>query len=184
MNDYLEAAKIQGFIWDQRVYHFKKLKKVIEMGFDEADYLVLALRYKELYSKNDNSNDKDNPFDIDSYLITIDTDRIDAAYMNAYFNEYLKDLRQTDVDYEQLQETVDKLHKSFATLTQGEQKYANIFIHDVQRGIAEIDDSKSFRDNITEYQFRAKNEQIRQLYNALGVELKSWKISRIPVFQK
>ena len=38
-------------------------------------------------------------------------------------------------------------------------------------GDVEIDDSKSFRDYITEYLFRAKNEQIGQLANALGVDI-------------
>ena len=67
-------------------------------------------------------------------------------------------LRQDDIDQDQLQELLDELHKSFAILTQEEQKYANIFIHDVQSGNAEIEDGKPFMDYITEYQFRSKNE--------------------------
>ena len=63
------------------------------------------------------------------------------------------------------------MHKSFATLTQEEQKYANIFIHDVQSGNAEIEDGKPFRDYITEYQYCAKSEQVRQLGDALGVDI-------------
>jgi type I restriction enzyme, R subunit len=80
--------------------------------------------------------------------------------MNSRFDKYLKVLRQDDIDKDQLQATLDELHKSFATLTQEEQKYANIFIHDVQSGNIEIEDGNSFRDYITEYQFRAKNEQV------------------------
>ena len=83
----------------------------------------------------------------------------------------LKVLRQDDIDQDLLQVTLDELHKSFATLTQEEQKYANIFIHDVQSGNIKIEDGKSFRDYITEYQFRAKNEQVRQLANALGIDI-------------
>jgi len=63
------------------------------------------------------------------------------------------------------------LHKSFATLTQEEQKYANIFIHDVHSGNVEIEDGKPFRDYITEYQYRAKDEQVRQLVSALGIDI-------------
>lgn len=91
--------------------------------------------------------------------------------MNSRFEKYLKVLRQDGIDQDQLQATLDELHKSFATLTQEEQKYANIFIHDVQSGNVEIEDGKPFRDYITEYQFRAKNEQIRQLANALGIDI-------------
>ena len=80
-------------------------------------------------------------------------------------------MRQSHIDKDQLQVNLDELHKSFATLTQEEQKYANIFIHDVHSGDVDIDDSKSFRDYITEYLFRAKNEQMGQLANALGVDI-------------
>lgn len=171
LNDYLEAAKIQGFTWKQRIYIFKNPKKVMEMVFDENTYLILALRYKELFTEASDGGSGDIPFDIDGHLVAIDTGRIDTNYMNSRFEKFLKVLRQDDIDQDLLQATLDELHKSFATLTQEEQKYANIFIHDVQSGNVEIEDGKSFRDYITEYQFRAKNEQVRQLANALGIDI-------------
>ncbi|NCD10175.1 MAG: HsdR family type I site-specific deoxyribonuclease [Negativicutes bacterium] len=171
LNDYLEAAKIQGFTWKNQIYAFKNPKKVMEMIFDENTYLILALRYKELFTAAGDGGSGDIPFDIDGHLVAIDTGRIDTNYMNSRFEKYLKVLRQDDVDQDLLQATLDELHKSFATLTQEEQKYANIFIHDVQSGNAEIEDGKPFRDYITEYQYRAKNEQVRQLANALGVDI-------------
>lgn len=169
-NNYLEAAKIQGFTWKQPVYAFKNPQKVLEMAFDENIYLILALRYKELFTGGGISVG-DIPFDIDGHLVAIDTGRIDTNYMNSRFEKYLKVLCQDDIDQDLLQVTLDELHKSFASLTQEEQKYANIFIHDVQSGNAEIEDGKPFRDYITEYQSRAKNEQLRQLHNALGVDI-------------
>ena len=171
LNDYLEAAKIQGFSWKQQSYSFKNPKKVVVMTFDENTYLILALRYKELFTQPGEGGIGDIPFDIDGHLVAIDTGRIDTNYMNSRFEKYLKVLRQDNIDQDLLQATLDELHKSFATLTQEEQKYANIFIHDVQSGNAEIEDGKPFREYITEYQFRAKNEQIRQLANALGVDI-------------
>ena len=171
LNNYLEAAKIQGFTWNQQIYPFKNPKKVVEMIFDENTYLILALRYKELFTQPGEGGIGDIPFDIDGHLVAIDTGRIDTNYMNSRFEKYLKVLRQDNIDHDLLQATLDELHKSFATLSQEEQKYANIFIHDVQSGNAEIEDGKPFRDYITEYQYRAKNEQVRQLANALGVDL-------------
>ena len=171
LNRHLESAKIQGFTWKKQIYTFKSPKKIVEMTFDENAYLILALRYKELFTEGDGGGSGDIPFDIDGHLVAIDTGRIDTNYMNSRFEKYLKVLRQDDIDQDQLQATLDELHKSFATLTQEEQKYANIFIHDVQSGNAEIEDGKPFRDYITEYQFRAKNEQIRQLSDALGVDI-------------
>lgn len=164
LNEYLEAAKIQGFTWHQKMY------EGVEVAFDEKTYLVLALRYKELSKKREDPSE-DLPFDIESHLIAIDTGRIDTNFMNSRFEKYLKVLRQEDVDREQLQLDLDELHKAFATLTQEEQKYANIFIHDVQSGDVEIEDGKSFRDYITEYQFRAKDHQVHQVADALGVDV-------------
>lgn len=171
LNDYLEAAKIQGFTWKEQKYPFENPKKVVKMAFDENTYLILALRYKELFTEGEDGGSGDIPFDIDGYLVAIDTGRIDTNYMNSRFEKYLKVLCQDDIDQEQLQVTLDELHKSFATLTQEEQKYANIFIHDVQSGNAEIEDGKPFRDYITEYQFRAKNDQVHKLANALGINI-------------
>jgi type I restriction enzyme, R subunit len=170
LNDYLEAAKIQGFTWKQHVYPFKNPKKVVEMVFDENTYLILALRYKELFGKGGGGSGGDIPFDIDGYLVAIDTGRIDTNYMNSRFDKYLKVLRQDDIDLNQLQETLDELHKSFATLTQEEQKYANIFIHDVQSGNVIIDSGKTFREYITEYQFKAKNSEINNVVKVLGLD--------------
>lgn len=62
LNNFLEAAKIQGFTWQQPIYTFKKPSKIIEMLFDENNYLILALRYKELFTEPGESGG----FDIDA----------------------------------------------------------------------------------------------------------------------
>lgn len=172
LNQHLEAAKIQGFLWEQKKYEFKEPKRIIEVDLDENTYRVLALRYKEVFTKGSADEGVESvPFEIDGYLIAIDTDKIDTDYMNSRFEKYLKILLQDNIDENQLQATLNELHKSFATLNQEEQKYANIFIHDVQSGNANLEDGKSFRDYITEYQYRAKDEQVRQLSDALGVDI-------------
>ncbi len=171
LNKYLEAAKIQGFTWADPKYSFDNPEKTIEMAFDENIYLVLALRYKELFSGDSGEGFSAIPFDIDGHLVAIDTGRIDTDYMNSRFEKYLKELHKDDINQDQLQATLDELHKSFATLTQEEQKYANIFLHDVESGNANLNSDKTFRAYITEYQFRAKNEQVRKLANALGLDI-------------
>ena len=173
LNAYLEAAKIQGFKWNQLKYEFGKgrQKSVIEMKFDENTYLILALRYKELFSGSGGGGGSWSiPFEIDGYLTEIDTGIIDADYMNSRFEKFLKVLKQEGVDHDQFQQTLDELHKSFATLTQEEQKYANIFLHDVQSGNASMESGKTFREYITEYQFRAKNAEIYQISQILGLD--------------
>lgn len=169
LNDFLEAAKIQGFKWSQLSYEFDN-GTTVEMSFDENTYLILALRYRELFSGDGNGGGTSEvPFEIEGHLTEIDTDKIDADYMNSRFEKYLKELKG-DVDDEQLQNTLDELHKSFATLTQEEQKYANIFIHDVQSGVMSIERGKTFREYITEYLFNAKNDQIFRISQILGLD--------------
>ncbi|MFJ5622944.1 type I restriction endonuclease subunit R [Peribacillus loiseleuriae] len=175
-NDYLEAAKIQGFTWNQSIYEFShgrgKPKTKVEMKLDENAYLVLALRYKELFGGNGGGGGDDVPFEIDGYLTEIDTGKIDSDYMNSRFEKFLKILTQDEVDVAEMRKTLDDLHKSFATLTQEEQKYANIFLHDVASGNARMESGKTFRDYVTEYQFKAKNDQIQSISRILGVDEK------------
>jgi len=177
-NTFLEAAKIQGFKWEQQRYEFSSdtdnQKKLIEMQFDETKYLTLALRYKELFKGGTDTPPPpphmDIPFEIDGYLTEIDTGRIDTDYMNSRFDKYLKMLTAEGITEEQIQQTLDDLHKSFATLSQEEQKYANIFLHAVQNGDAVFEENKCFRDYITDYQFRAKNDQICNITKLLGLD--------------
>lgn len=179
-NHHLDAAKLQGFNWEQDIYTFNYeetgLNETIKLDFGSNDFMALVQRYKELSNGNDDENGNggsdgdDVPFDLVGYITEIDTGRIDAAYMNSRFEKYLKNLHQADITEEQLQASLDELHKSFATLTQDEQKYAEIFLHDVQRGEVVVEDGKTLRDYITEYQYKAKNDQIHSFAVAFGLD--------------
>ena len=179
-NHHLDAAKLQGFNWEQDIYTFNDeetgLNETIKLDFGSNDFMALVQRYKELSNGNDDENGNggsdgdDVPFDLVGYITEIDTGRIDAAYMNSRFEKYLKNLHQADITEEQLQASLDELHKSFATLTQDEQKYAEIFLHDVQRGEVVVEDGKTLRDYITEYQYKAKNDQIHSFAVAFGLD--------------
>lgn len=176
LNQYLDAAKVQGFHWDKLEYDFadqddKNKKNVITMAFDEQLYLVLAQRYKELFIPvGEGDGGETIPYEIDSYLTEIRTDRIDSDYMNLRFKKYLKLLTSGDVGKDELEETLEELHKSFASLSQEEQKYANIFLHDVDAGEAKLEEGKTFREYITSYMAKAKNDQISMLVNYLGLD--------------
>ncbi len=170
-NEYLEAAKVQGFTWDKQTYNFENDEEII-VKMDEQTYLILVQRYKELSKLVDAGNSSDDlPFDIDGYLTEIDTGKIDVNYMNTRFEKYLKDLRQENIDPEELQKTLNELHKSFASLSQEEQRFANIFLHDIESGEIELEEGKTFREYITQYQLSAKNKQVVDLHNAIGVDI-------------
>lgn len=166
-NEYLEAAKVQGFTWKSLEYTFtdEETGEVTEITveLDETTYLILAKRYKELFVWVPGGDTEDIPYDIDGYLTTIDTDKIDRDYMNSRFVKYMKLLTADRVSQKELQKAENELHKTFATLSQEEQKFANIFLHDIQSGDVQVEEGKTFRDYITIYVTKAKDDQIHRL---------------------
>ena len=174
-NEYLEAAKVQGFVWNKLQYDFTDddtgEQQSIVMALDETTYLILVKRYKELFIRVPGGETEDTPYDIEGYLTTIDTDKIDTDYMNSRFVKFLKLLHQDGAPQEELRKAEDELHKTFATLSQEEQKYANIFLHDIQSGDVQPEEGMTFRDYITLYVTRAKDDQIHRLaVHALGLD--------------
>lgn len=170
LNSYLEAAKIQGFKWEVTSYTDDDTGENIEMAFDEKTYLVLVLRYKELSGGGGGGTGDDVPYDLVGYITEIDTGLIDADYMNSRFEKYLKLLNLEGASAEAVEQAETELHKTFATLSQEEQKYANIFLHDIQRGDVAITEGKTLRDYVTEYLSKAKDDQIHRVAVALGVD--------------
>ena len=140
------------------------------MSFDEKTYLILVLRYKELFGGEGGGGSDEVPYDLVGYITEIDTGLIDADYMNSRFEKYLKLLNQNGASQDVIEQAEAELHKTFATLSQEEQKYANIFLHDIQRGDVVVAEGKTLRDYITEYLSKAKNDQIHRLAIALGLD--------------
>ena len=173
LSEHLEAAKIQRFTWEQLSYNFTHddgATYEVRLNLDEQTYLVLALRYKELSSSGGSSASLDEvPFDISNHLTEIDTGKIDADYMNSRFDKFLKKLQHGD-EKASMESAINELHQSFAMLTQEEQKFANIFLNDVQRGDVTPKEGKTFRDHIAEYMADAKTSQINEVVSRLGFE--------------
>lgn len=174
-NSFLEAAKIQGFKWNISSYHDDTTGENVDVALDEKTYLILVLRYKELSDPFPDppippDDVDDAPYDLDGHITEIDTGLIDSDYMNSRFNKYIKLLNGNGASAEDIEKAETELHKTFAMLTQEEQKYANIFLHDIQRGDVEIISGKTLRDYINEYLLKAKNDQIHSLSVHLGVD--------------
>jgi len=172
-NQHLAAAKVQGLHWDNLTHSCGENDDVhdVTLAIDEQAFLGLALRYKELVGKGEGSGGGggDVPFDIVGYLTEIPTGKVNADYMNSRFDKFLKELNQHQ-DQASIELTLNELHKSFASLTQSEQKYAKLFLHELQRGDAQLIDGHSFRDYINDYKDIADNAQINAVVNALGLD--------------
>ena len=178
-NENLEAAKVQGFEWDKPIVIINEdtdEKTELHADFDERTFKVLALRYKELFTLNpdggENDPDDDVPYAVNSYLTTIDTADIDTDYMNSRFEKYLKIFYQEGAEAEAIHQAETELHKTFATLSQEEQKYANIFLHDIQSGAVVPQPGKTLREYIAEYIAQKQNDQIHKVAEVFGLDEK------------
>lgn len=172
LTDTLEAAKIQGFVWDELAYEFEHggVKTSVTLDFGEDVYLILALRYKELFASGPSSDETDVPYDIHGYLTEIDTGHIDTSYMNANFDKWLKRLAASGVDSDGLDAMLDELHASFASLSQEQQRYADLVIQSAQSFDLELMPGKTFMDYINDFQAKGKVGQIQALVDATGVD--------------
>ena len=97
---------------------------------------------------------------------------IDHEYMNSRFEKWKKVLEDPSADPKLLESTLAELHKSFAFLSQEEQKYANLFLHDVQTGDIKIAEELSLQDYIIRYAKDEKSEQVKKLVQYLGISEK------------
>ena len=173
-NVYLDAAKVQGFIWDKEVYIYDnpatEEHKEYHVYVTKREYDALLQRYKEL-SPGDGGDggEKNLPYDLKSYIIEIDSEKIDSDYMNSRFKKYLKELNKGSSP-EVVEKALSELHQSFASLSQEDQKYANIFLHDVQSGEVDVQEDKTLRDYINEYKYNAKNDQTHKFAETFGLD--------------
>lgn len=171
LNQTIEAAMIQGFTWQKDRYsEFLEdgTENFISVDFDEPTYLALLHRYKELSGGGGSAFGGDPPFEIDTHITEIRTDAIDADYMNSRFDKFYKLWKQGGYDQATFDNTLAALHKSFGMLSPEEQKYANMFIRDIQSGDIQVDPSKSFRDYISEYMRREEDSRIAKMVRRLG----------------
>lgn len=166
----LSAARVQGFRWDLRDYAVGdgEDKSGYTVGFDETEYLALLQRYRELAGGDSGGGggggDETPPFDIRPTLVEIDTGMVDSNYMNAKFGKFLRAL----ADGEDATQVLADLHRSFATLSQEEQKFAQQVLDDVQNGRLAPDPGRTLSDYITAYEKRAKDDRIHRFALAFG----------------
>lgn len=174
-NDYLDAAKVQGFKWDKEIYRYDNPEteehKEYHVYVTKREYDALLQRYKELsmIGPDTSHTDDDIPYDLKSYIVEIDSEKIDYDYMNSRFRKYLKELNKGSSP-EVVEKALSELHQSFASLSQEDQKYANIFLHDVQSGEIDVQEDKTLRDYINEYKYNAKNDQTHEFAETFGLD--------------
>lgn len=167
----LQAALIQGFSWSQDTYKFPEKKTTITVALDEPTYLALLARYKDLTAGNGGGGGgaPEVPFDIDTHITHVDTERIDAEFLNDKFTKYLR-AREDNLPSDELEALLEEMHASFARLSAEDQVYANIWLHDIAAGEVQLVEGKTVHDYINDYRSTHQDRQIEQLVRALGVD--------------
>lgn len=168
LNKFLYASRLQGFTWDNLAPTMPD-ETVIEVLIDEETYSILLQRYREL-STGSNGGDDEIPYDIDPQITELATGKINTDYMNANFTKYVRSFQANDPTEEQ-QRLLNSLHKSFATMSQEEQTYANLFLTDFMNGEIQLEEGKTLYDYIVEYQTRARDNRTQRFADALGLNV-------------
>lgn len=169
-NHYLEAARLQGFRWDKATYIVDERRYTLH--HDEHSYNTLAQRYKELFTSSDDESHhkEDLPYEVDPYLVEINTEQIDTDYMNRNFERYVKALHQEGVSKQELDRLLNELSTSFASLPQAEQRFAEVLLHEIQTNDIVLEPDKSCRDYITDYMRRSQEAAVNELVESLGID--------------
>ena len=172
MTHLLEAAKLQGFLWEEKEYEFQhgSTYTTVRMELDEQTYLVLLQRYRELFDDVGPSDPKDPwEYQIDTYITETGTGTIDAEYIDSKFHKFIKNLYTEGPENEMTKVALEELCKTFATLSQKDQRTALLILHDIQSGDLNLQQGKTIYDYISEYQIIELKKQVTNLSEATGV---------------
>ena len=171
LNDHLQAARLLGFAWEKLSYDVVQEDDSVitaTLDFDQETYDKLLARYKDLFKEEPGGGgggSDEVPFDLRSYINEIETDRIDQEYMNARFTKWLK-----TIGGEGEAAALEELHHSFATLSKEDQKFAELFLHDVQSGDIELDPNLALSDYIANYKQKDANDKVEKVIQNLGLD--------------
>ena len=170
LNDHLQAARLLGFVWEKSSYDVVQEDDSVitaTLDFDQETYDKLLARYKDLFKEGSDSGGggDDVPFDLRSHINEIETDKIDQDYMNARFEKWLK-----AIGGEKEAAALEELHHSFATLSREDQKFAELFLHDVQSGDIAPGPDLALSDYITAYKQKDANDKVEKIIRGLGLD--------------
>ena len=170
LNEHLQAARLLGFSWEKSSYDVVQEDDSVitaTLNFDQETYDKLLARYKDLFkeSSGNGGGSDDVPFDLRSHINEIETDKIDQNYMNARFEKWLKTIGGIEEAA-----ALEELHHSFATLSKEDQKFAELFLHDVQSGDIKLDPNLALSDYITTYKQKDANDKVLKIIKDLGLD--------------
>ena len=174
MTKCLEAAKMQGFLWEKSEYEFPHTNgwTTVKMELDEQTYKVLLARYRELFQKGAGGGGGDEDvYQLEAYITETGAGTIDAEYINSKFIKFVKNLYTTGPGSEHVKAAQKELHNAFASLDQRDQRTAQRILHDIESGDLRLSPGKTIYDYIIDYQKRECDQQVYTLAEATGINI-------------
>lgn len=174
MTKRLEAAKMQGFQWEQSEYEFQHTNGWVKlkMELDEQTYKILLARYRELFQKGPGGDgDDDDVYQLEAYITETGVGTIDAEYINSKFIKFVKNLYTSGPGSEHVKVAQAELHNAFASLNQRDQRTAQRILHDIESGDLRLSPGKTIYDYIIDYQKRECDQQVYTLAEATGLNI-------------
>lgn len=178
MTKRLEAAKMQGFLWEKLEYEFPHTNgwTTVKMEFDEQTYKVLLARYRELFQKGIGGDGSDDDvYQLEAYITETGAGTIDAEYINSKFIKFVKNLYTSGPGSEHVKAAQKELHNAFASLDQRDQRTAQRILHDIESGDLRLSPGKTIYDYILDYQKRECDQQVYTLAEATGLNINKLK---------
>ena len=174
MTKRLEAAKMQGFLWEKSEYEFSHTNgwTIVKMELDEQTYKVLLARYRELFQKGTGGGSTDDDvYQLETYITETGAGTIDAEYINSKFIKFVKNLYTSGPGSEHVKAAQKELHNAFASLDQRDQRTAQRILHDIESGDLRLSPGKTIYDYILDYQKRECDQQVYTLAEATGLNI-------------
>lgn len=174
MTKRLEAAKMQGFLWEKVEYEFQHTNGWVKlrMLLDEITYKILLARYRELFTRTGGGEGGDDDvYQLEAYITETGAGTIDAEYINSKFIRFVRNLYTTGPGSELVKAAQAELHNAFATLDQRDQRTAQRILHDIESGDLAVAPGKTIYDYIYDYQKRECDLQVFSLSEATGINI-------------
>lgn len=174
MTKRLEAAKMQGFLWEKSEHDFLHTNgwTTVKMELDEQTYKVLLARYRELFQKGTGGGGGDDDvYQLEAYITETGAGTIDAEYINSKFIKFVKNLYASGPGSEHVMAAQKELHNAFASLDQRDQRTAQRILHDIESGDLRLSPGKTIYDYILDYQKRECDQQVYTLAEVTGLNI-------------
>lgn len=173
MTKRLEAAKMQGFLWEKTEYEFPHTNGwvKVKMELDEQTYKILLARYRELFTKTGGGGGDDDVYQLEAYITETGAGTIDAEYINSKFIKFVKNLYTSGPGSEHVKVAQAELHNAFASLNQRDQRTAQHILHDIESGDLRLSPGKTIYDYILDYQKRECDQLVYTLSEATGMNI-------------